>query len=934
MDQGAHFHRCDFQVHTPRDTNWRGTRPQNDAERKAYAEGFVTACRTRGLHAVAITDHHDICFVPYIRDAAQAEVDGNGDPIADHQRLVVFPGMELTLGVPCQALLLLDADFPSDLLATLYTVLACGVQDHSADRHAPTVRLDDITSLADLCDMLDRQDHLRGHYILLPNVTESSGSSIIRRGFHAAYKAMPCVGGYVDGSMDGYGDGHKTIVNGRNRDYGFKAIGIAQTSDNRREDFDDLGKHSSWIKWATPSAEALRQACLARSTRISHSQPLMPGVVIDSIDISNSRFMGPIQLEWNPQFNCLIGGRGTGKSTILEYLRWALCDQPPAILDDEDLPNFQKKRISLIEKTLIPFEAVVTVTFTINGVRHAVRRNSRTKELLLKIDDQGFTPCIEDDVRSLIPLQAYSQKQLSAVGVRTDELLRFVLASINKQMSDFASKVETLKTTVKAAYGEVHKKRLVERELERDQVRISSLTKQLKILKGALVGVSPEDQLVLKEHDIYAKEEKAFQDWNREIGEFSELVRNVRREVTNLPSAVAEVDKLLNVEMIRQASGEVEALFKAAKDHLAAISILLEQGGAGSHLEKVAELRRGWDSKFKSHSTTYDAIKEKLTAQQAQLKLIETTEGDLKKANEAISVNKQKLVTIGNPEVQYRNARDGWAALYKERADLIEERCAELTKLSEGVIRATLRRGAGIESVNKALTEIYSGTRVRGTKIESLCHQIADAADSVAEWNRVLDEFESLAILEAQDGKMIRLPPTPTLTGIGFTKEELERLATQLKLDAWLSLSLVELVDEPTFEYRLGEVDYISFADASAGQQATALLRVLLNQSGPPLIIDQPEEDLDNPVIFQIVRLLWDAKQRRQIIFSSHNANIVVNGDADLVVCCANRKAGDQTGGTIKCQGAIDVAAINQEITAVMEGGKEAFRLRKEKYGF
>ena len=70
----------------------------------------------------------------------------------------------------------------------------------------------------------------------------------------------------------------------------------------------------------------------------------------------------------------------------------------------------------------------------------------------------------------------------------------------------------------------------------------------------------------------------------------------------------------------------------------------------------------------------------------------------------------------------------------------------------------------------------------------------------------------------------------------------------------------MELLDEPKFEYRLGEVDYIAFADASAGQQATALLRVLLNQSGPPLVIDQPEEDLDNPVILDIVHQLWAAK--------------------------------------------------------------------------
>lgn len=109
---------------------------------------------------------------------------------------------------------------------------------------------------------------------------------------------------------------------------------------------------------------------------------------------------------------------------------------------------------------------------------------------------------------------------------------------------------------------------------------------------------------------------------------------------------------------------------------------------------------------------------------------------------------------------------------------------------------------------------------------------------------------------------------------------------------------------------------------------------VLLNQDGPPLIIDQPEDDLDNHVIKDIVEQLWVAKSKRQLVFSSHNANLVVNGDAELVIACDYRAAGDQSGGTIKIQGAIDIDEVRTEIATVMEGGREAFTLRKEKYGF
>jgi len=101
-----------------------------------------------------------------------------------------------------------------------------------------------------------------------------------------------------------------------------------------------------------------------------------------------------------------------------------------------------------------------------------------------------------------------------------------------------------------------------------------------------------------------------------------------------------------------------------------------------------------------------------------------------------------------------------------------------------------------------------------------------------------------------------------------------------------------------------------------------------------PLVIDQPEDDLDSETVQQIVSKIWESKGRRQLIFSSHNANLVVNGDADLVLVCAYSAAGDQSAGRIKVEGAIDVDEVRTEITTVMEGGEKAFLLRKEKYGF
>jgi chromosome segregation protein len=229
---------------------------------------------------------------------------------------------------------------------------------------------------------------------------------------------------------------------------------------------------------------------------------------------------------------------------------------------------------------------------------------------------------------------------------------------------------------------------------------------------------------------------------------------------------------------------------------------------------------------------------------------------------------------------------------------------------------------------------MLSGSRVQGNKIEAIGESIGAAADSGSQWNAVLADLEKLAELDAENESAAPRPETPSLSVDGLTVGDIERIARTLKPESWLVLSLIPVESVPVFEYRARENDYIPFGNASAGQQATALLKTLLNQAGPPLIIDQPEEDLDNPVMLEVVEQLWKAKQKRQIIFSSHNANLVVNGDAELVAWCDYRTAGDQSRGTIAGEGAIDVPSVREAIERIMEGGKAAFNLRREKYGF
>ena len=294
MDKGAHFHKCDFQVHTPRDIDWRGAGAVTEGERRQYAEDFVAACRAEALDAVAITDHHDLAFFKYIREAALNETDDLGRPLPPTERLTVFPGMELTLGIPCQALLLFDAGLPVEFLPLALAALGVTPAEAAAEKHAPIQKLD-VMSFSDLYAALNKLEPLRDRFIVFPHVADGGYKTLLRKDFEKHYISMPCVGGYVDGPLpaEPRSAGMRSITSGRDKNWGNKPLGVFQTSDSRSRDFAKLGTDVTWVKWARPTAEALRQACLARHSRISHTQPRLPSIQLTRIEVSKQQIPRP-----------------------------------------------------------------------------------------------------------------------------------------------------------------------------------------------------------------------------------------------------------------------------------------------------------------------------------------------------------------------------------------------------------------------------------------------------------------------------------------------------------------------------------------------------------------------------------------------------------------------------------------------------------------
>jgi len=950
MDQGAHFYRCDFQVHSPRDIAYTGNKyglnpeeiesitPEQKekitADREQFSKEYLHKIRNAGINAIAMTDHHDVVFVKQLRRVAESENQIFKSNSEIDKIITIFPGIEMSLANPVsQCIIIFDADFSDSNLDSVLHFFGINPTNEFEKVTTPTLKISQniINDLSHLHEKLDELSYCKGKYVILPNVGKSGDHTIMRSGFHEHYRKMPCVGGYVDKAISTE-SGYLNKLNGGDVNYGNKSIALISTSDNRYEDGREFGKYSTWIKWAEPTAEAIKQACLAKESRISQEEPDLPQIFIHSIDVTTSKFLGNFNINLNRQYNALIGGRGTGKSTILEYLRWGLCDQTIQNSDFDELSLIEKRREALIQKTLTDVNGEVRITMEKNGILHIVKRNSKSREILLRIGNGDFQQVKEDDVRKILPIQSYSQKQLSDVGVKTDELKRFIEQPITNQLDTIRFNLHETGTKLKNSYNQLIRKKEIEQEIENFNLESQSLNNQAENIRKSLKGISTADQDIINKKPKFEKEETIISNSKNELTVFENKADELLRLLEKYPEQVGNVEQLENKDLIQNISNEIDSTFI----EITAAAVALKAIFSSERLIKLNTFIQQWNQKKESFEIAYEISKGNSQSSQQQLLEIQRIEKRLSEINKIISDRKLLLKENGTPEEDFLAQRQNWQNYHTEKVALLNEQAVRFTELSKNLIKAEVTKSINLQPLKSQLKSIFEGTRIREERIDSVVDIIKLSIDPIKEYTSILEEFRLLAELKVSEDKTLTIPETPILTNCGFSEDHKSKLCNRLSTDDWLRLSATELEFNPEFYYttnnQLGDV--IPFREASAGQQATALLTVLLNQPGIPLLIDQPEDDIDNRAIDQIIKNIWEAKKKRQLIFTSHNANLVVNGDAELVVCCDYKDSTSQTRGVIKEQGAIDKKLVRNEITSVMEGGEKAFKLRKDKYGF
>jgi ABC-type molybdenum transport system ATPase subunit/photorepair protein PhrA len=168
----------------------------------------------------------------------------------------------------------------------------------------------------------------------------------------------------------------------------------------------------------------------------------------------------------------------------------------------------------------------------------------------------------------------------------------------------------------------------------------------------------------------------------------------------------------------------------------------------------------------------------------------------------------------------------------------------------------------------------------------------------------------------------------PLVERVGFDEERARKVVDSLRSSGtYYTIETVDLDDRPSIELLDGDT-FKESTQLSTGQRCTTILPILLTQSERPLLIDQPEDNLDNAFVYEtIVTALRAVKGSRQVIFVTHNPNIPVLGDAERVFVFAS----DGQHATLRQVGTVD--ECKDQIERILEGGRDAFLKRKDRYG-
>lgn len=926
IDLGSKWFKCDLHLHTTASVCFK--------DRTVTAEDWVKECINKKLDCVAVTDHNTAAGISEI----QAEAEKYG--------LHIFPGVEITCdSSKVHILVLFEIGTDYKIIEDFLTKSEIS-RDTFGQQEAFTVKtIFEIAEIAKRSGALVIPAHVDEYnglgkignaqlnkFLELENI---NAVQVVHKQFFEHNKDKEEIASYLSE--------YYPLIKSQPRSFGEetiknwyrpvrlaleKGLSVLTFSDNPHEKRNPkhglwgIGERYTWIKMdVNPSLEGLRQAFIIPKFRIindfeceANTNPnKKPNISINALTLKDTRLNKSNEeftIKFHHQLNTIIGTPGSGKSSILKCIRGVLkntkdLEQLNSILTDHD--DFYKKTDRL-QKGIFTDKSILKLSISKDNIEYEVIANhiSNTE----KQDIQVYR-IYDEDERELQPIETlsflstehYSQKQIFEIAQEPNSLRERIDSAI-ENMGDKKDELERLKSLflrqsaeIREVYSKIYNKEKLIAEINEIRNQISALDRS---------GI-----------EILSKAKESYEIQLSYIEEFKQQVEN---EINTLDNFANRFGITNNIELeifgeddtneIKSGSDNVIETFEEVQRQLVELKNKLNLSYS-SFKEYIDN--SNWLKGFKSNSLELDNQKQKLkdegvedltqfnrlakrkAQKEAELREIQKIEKDLEEMNLA----KQKT-----QELYFEKASEISSARKRFLDKVLQGKNVQIKvnkfrdKLSfEKQVRKIIRREIGFENdIQELINECFKGGRIEDNleefreKVRKVRNE--DRVEGVRKYlNNLFDRLENVQI------------------------DELQILVPE---------------DEITIMYKpKNGKKFLPLSNASAGQKTTAILTFLLSFGDYPLILDQPEDDLNGKLVYDlIVDRLQEAKGNRQMIIVTHNANIPVNADAELITClsASTSKLG------ISLQGTVDMPKIKKEICDIMEGSVDAFDMRAKRY--
>lgn len=609
-------------------------------------------------------------------------------------------------------------------------------------------------------------------------------------------------------------------------------------------------------------------------------------------------FLDGARLEFSDGLNCIIGGRGTGKTTVLEFIRYILGMLPDA--------NDARPRVKATESHVRNNLGSGTITLEVetkHGTRYRAERPWGDDVQIL--DNDGNPVAVSLDRDLVFKADIYSQNEIEEIATNP----KFQLALIDK----FAEE------PIRAANVEIQKARRV---IEQNSLELRNLDHRIREIRE----VVPELEIVSKRlHEMQAvvgadahlintaHEQKALRAREMDtIKELRELASSTAAKFSRFAGSVAEDFANASGDDCRVGPNGTlfEELQTAAEEFVAVFTDAVPkiQNRCDAFVSRLDEAVHDLAQAHAHQEQEYREIvthSEQERQHAAERTRLQQRHLELTRARHELDglIQKHKVL-----EASHRGLNAGLSDLRDKRFRLRREVAGRLSAALAPTVRVTVTQAADRSGYEALLKEMLKGCGLQYTRLTA---RIVESL-SPEELARIVRRCDTTRLVE--DG--------------GMPEDQAVRIITHLRESNQIGrLETIDLDDEPLIALKDGS-DFKNSADLSTGQRCTVILPILLFESDRPLLIDQPEDNLDNAFVYDtIVRSLREVKASRQLIFVTHNPNIPVLGEAERVFVFASdgRRGGVCDVGTVE--------EVKGQIEHLLEGGKEAFVLRMQKYG-